>query len=143
MNYLIATHGEFSKGIIDAVHLIAGEDIQLDYFSMSKSKSAESAEIEVRKYLKEKKGQPLIVLTDVFGGSVANLFTSLLLEDNSFQLVTGVSLPMILSMVLTVESDSQMLVSLGIEEAKKGIVHVNELLLTKGGIGNDDIIIED
>ncbi|WP_207940733.1 PTS system, fructoselysine/glucoselysine-specific IIA component [Enterococcus sp. DIV2402] len=143
MNYLIATHGEFSKGIINAIKLIAGEDIQIDYYSMTQSKSADEAEIEAKEYLKQKDGQELIVLTDVFGGSVANLFTNLLLENYSFQLVTGVNLPMILTMLMSGETDSETIVASGIEEAKKGIIYVNELLVDQGGINNDDIIIED
>ena len=32
MKYLVATHGTFSKGIIDSLKLIAGEDIEIDCF---------------------------------------------------------------------------------------------------------------
>ncbi len=89
MKYLIATHGEFSKGIIDSVQLIIGEDTAIDYFCMTKSKSSEDASKEVKQYLVGIDEEPLIVLTDVFGGSVANLFTEFLLEGYDFQLITG------------------------------------------------------
>ncbi|HIY58268.1 MAG TPA: PTS mannose transporter subunit IIA [Candidatus Tetragenococcus pullicola] len=133
MRFLIATHGEFSKGITDSVRLIVGDSGTLDQFSMTKSKSQESAEIEVKDYLKKYQGPDLIVLTDVFGGSVANLFTNFLLQGYEFQLVTGVNLPLLLTLVLSEEADSFQSVTQGIEEAKKGIIHVNELIQQKGG----------
>jgi len=143
MKYLIATHGEFSKGIIDAAQLIAGSNNQIDYFSMTKSKGQEEAEEEVKNYLEKAQGQELVVLTDVFGGSVANLFTDYLLKGYKFQLVTGVNLPLVLTMLLTTDTDSQRLITNSIEEAKKGIIYINELIEKQGGDHNDNRIIED
>lgn len=142
MKYLIATHGEFSKGIIDSVQLIIGEDTAIDYFCMTKSKSSEDAAEEVKQYLANVKEEPLIVLTDVFGGSVANLFTECLLEGYDFQLVTGVNLPMLLNLLLS-EGSIEERISHSLEEAKKGILHVNACIENKGGVENDCIIIED
>ncbi|AYW47289.1 PTS mannose transporter subunit IIA [Tetragenococcus osmophilus] len=143
MKYLIATHGEFSKGIIDAAQLIAGNNNKIDYFSMTKSKGQEEAEEEVKNYLAKTQGQELVVLTDVFGGSVANLFTNFLLNGYKFQLVTGVNLPLVLTLLLSADTDSNTLIKNSIEEAKKGIVYINELIEKQGGDHNDDRIIED
>lgn len=143
MRYLIATHGEFSKGIIDAAQLIAGNNNKMDYFSMTKSKGQEEAEEEVKNYLEKTQGKELVVLTDVFGGSVANLFTNFLLNGYKFQLVTGVNLPLVLTMLLSADTDSDTLIKNSMEEAKKGIVSINELIEKQGGDHNDDRIIED
>ncbi|GAA3011317.1 PTS sugar transporter subunit IIA [Tetragenococcus solitarius] len=143
MKYLIATHGELSKGMIDAAQLIAGNNNDLDYFSMTKSKGQEEAEEEVKNYLENKQGKELVVLTDVFGGSVANLFTDFLLKGYEFQLVTGVNLPLVLTMLLSGDADSKTIITNSIEEAKKGIVYINELIEKQGGDHNDDRIIED
>lgn len=143
MKYLIATHGELSKGMIDAAELIAGNNNDLDYFSMTKSKGQEEAEEEVKNYLENKQGKELVVLTDVFGGSVANLFTDFLLKGYEFQLVTGVNLPLVLTMLLSGDADSKTIITNSIEEAKKGIVYINELIEKQGGDHNDDRIIED
>ena len=135
MKYLIATHGEFSKGIIDSVQLIIGEDTAIDYFCMTKSK-------EVKQYLVGIDEEPLIVLTDVFGGSVANLFTEFLLEGYDFQLITGVNLPMLLNLFLS-EGSIQDRINNSLEEAKRGILHVNACINSEGGVQDDSIIIED
>lgn len=142
MKYLIATHGEFSKGIIDSVQLIIGEDTAIDYFCMTKSKSSEDASKEVKRYLVGIDKEPLIVLTDVFGGSVANLFTEFLLEGYDFQLITGVNLPMLLNLLLS-EGSIQDRINNSLEEAKRGILHVNTCINSEGGVQDDSIIIED
>lgn len=142
MKYLIATHGEFSKGIIDSVQLIIGEETTIDYFCMTKSKSSEEATEEVKSYLADVKEEPLVVLTDIFGGSVANLFTEFLLEGYQFELITGVNLPMLLNLFLT-EGTLDERINNSIEEAKKGILRVNEYIKNRGGVENDSIIIED
>lgn len=128
MNYLVATHGEFSKGIIDAAQLIIGKSTQIDQFSMTKSKAQDEAEEEVKEYLEKMRGQDLVVLTDVFGGSVANLFTDFLLKGYKFQLVTGVNLPLVLTMLLSGNTDSKTAITSSIEEAKNGIIYINELI---------------
>ncbi|MDN6664451.1 MAG: PTS mannose transporter subunit IIA [Tetragenococcus koreensis] len=143
MNYLVATHGEFSKGIIDAAQLIIGKSTQIDQFSMTKSKAQDEAEEEVKEYLEKMRGQDLVVLTDVFGGSVANLFTDFLLKGYKFQLVTGVNLPLVLTMLLSGNTDSKTAITSSIEEAKNGIIYINELIENQGGEHYDDRIIED
>lgn len=146
MKYLVATHGEFSKGIIDSLKLIAGEDLQVDVFSMTKDKSASDAEKETKAYLEENQGQELIVLTDIFGGSVSNLFTNYLLEGFTFQLITGVNLPLLLTLVLAGETggvEVENLVETAIEEGKKGVLYVNQVIQAQGGEIDDTIIIED
>ena len=146
MKYLVATHGTFSKGIIDSLKLIAGEDIEIDCFSMTKEKSSDDAEAEMTAYLEQNQDQTLIVLTDVFGGSVANLFTNHLLNGYEFQLITGVNLPMLLSLILseeTAELSVEDWVLRGIEEGKKVMLHINQLIKQQGGQNNDDIFSED
>lgn len=140
MDYLIATHGEFSKGILNSLHLILGDAKHIDVFCMTKSKSEEDAEKEAEAYLNTKKGGQLIVFTDVFGGSVANLFTTYLLRGYDFQLITGVNLPLLLSILLSDETDVHKLVKASIKEAKEGIQYVNEVMKVQRQ--NEEDIIE-
>lgn len=53
-----------------------------------------------------------------------------------FELLTGVNLPMLLSIFLLVEEDTKLIVKSGLEEAKNGIVYVNELLENRNKIKN-------
>ncbi|MFQ4279266.1 PTS mannose transporter subunit IIA, partial [Clostridioides difficile] len=62
--------------------------------------------------------------------------TNLLLQGFKFELLTGVNLPMLLSILLLVEEDTKLIVKSGLEEAKNGIVYVNELLENQNKIKN-------
>ncbi|MDO2232199.1 hypothetical protein Q2448_23685, partial [Escherichia coli] len=62
--------------------------------------------------------------------------TNLLLQGFKFELLTGVNIPMLLSILLLVEEDTKLIVKSGLEEAKNGIVYVNELLENQNKIKN-------
>lgn len=135
--FLIATHGELSRELVDTSKLIIGSLANIEYFCMTKDKSADYAEKEIRSILsKNKDSEEFVVLTDVFGGSVANICTNLLLQGFKFELLTGVNLPMLLSILLLVEEDTKLIVKSGLEEAKNGIIYVNELLENRNKIKN-------
>lgn len=143
-NIIIGTHGHLSQEFIETAKLIAGDDIEIGYFCMTKGKSVEDAEREVRALLDVHNGKEVIVLTDVLGGSVANLFTTLL-KEYDFNLLTGVNLPMVLTALLTPFSDdsSETFISEVINEARNGIQYVNELFEKEGEDDLDDLINED
>lgn len=135
--FLIATHGKLSRELVDTSKLIIGSLNNVEYFCMTKDKSADDAEKEIRSILSNNKtNEEFVVLTDVFGGSVANICTNLLLKGFKFELLTGVNLPMLLSILLSVEEDTKLLTKSGLEEAKNGIIYVNELLESQNKIKN-------
>ncbi|MBY2476981.1 PTS mannose transporter subunit IIA [Clostridioides difficile] len=135
--FLIATHGKLSRELVDTSKLIIGSLNNVEYFCMTKDKSADDAEKEIRSILANNKtNEEFVVLTDVFGGSVANICTNLLLKGVKFELLTGVNLPMLLSVLLSVEEDTKLLTKSGLEEAKNGIIYVNELLESQNKIKN-------
>lgn len=143
--YLIATHGELSKAFIDTLELIAGSSSNVSYFKMTKLKSGDLAKEELKSILTTKgEDERFIVLTDVFGGSVSNICTELLLELKDFDIVTGLNLPMMLTMILSGEEKSiEDTISEGIQAAKDGIIHINKLVDSQEGSVEDDFIITD
>lgn len=136
-NFLIATHGELSAAFIETASMIIG-DYDIDFFSMTKEKSGQDAEKEIRQMFQSKNPEEhYIVLTDLYGGSVANIFTTLLMEGEEFELVTGVNLPMVLSILLSPETDIKKKVQQAITDAKEGIRYVNEVITEQ--IEEDDL----
>ena len=103
------------------------------------------AKEELRKMLTSKKeGERFIVLSDVFGGSVTNICTELIMELNDFDIITGVNLPMMLTMILAGEEASIAdTIAKGMRAAKDGIIHINQLLEEQKGSLEDDLIITD
>jgi len=142
--FLFATHGNLSKSFVDTVSLIVGDTSKVSYFQMTKNKSGDSAKDELRNILKNKKEEDyFIVLTDMFGGSVCNICTELLMELQNFELLSGLNLPMILTMLMAGEDTStEDLISQGLQAGKDGIMHLNHLLALQKGSVEDDLFSE-
>ncbi|SDN46234.1 PTS system, mannose-specific IIA component [Fictibacillus solisalsi] len=143
--YLIATHGELSKSFIETAQLIAGDAPNVTYFEMTKLKSGDMAKEELRRILTQKQeSEKFIVLTDLFGGSVSNICVELLSELKNFNVVTGVNLPMMLTMILSDEDQSiEDTISEGVQSAKAGIIHLNEMLASQKRSVDVDFVITD
>lgn len=144
-HFLIATHGELSKAFIETLELIAGHSTKVSYFGMTKLKSGDLAKEELRSILTSKDAdEHFIVLTDIFGGSVTNICTELLMELNDFDIISGLNLPMMLTMILAGQDQSvDDLIEEGVQAAKEGIIHINKLLESQKGSLEDDLIITD
>ncbi|MFL6560691.1 MAG: PTS sugar transporter subunit IIA [Bacillus sp. (in: firmicutes)] len=144
-HFLIATHGELAKAFIETMELIAGQSAKVSYFGMTKLKSGDSAKEELKTILTSKgEDEHFIVLTDVFGGSVTNICTELLVELNDFDIISGLNLPMMLTMVLASEEQSiATVIEEGVQAAKNGIIHINKLVESQKGVLEDDLIITD
>lgn len=128
---LVAAHGETARSLVQAADLITGDNKDLDYFCLTKNMSGEELEYTIKKYLDKEKNQQLIVLTDIFGGSVANAFMKFLIEGYQFDLITGVNLPLLLSLLLSPEKEINKKIDQGILEGKAGIIYVNERIKNK------------
>jgi mannose/fructose-specific phosphotransferase system component IIA len=144
-HFLIATHGELAKAFIETLDLIAGHSSKVSYFCMTKLKSGDLAKEELKEILISKEeGEHFIVLTDVFGGSVTNICTELLMELNDFDIISGLNLPMMLTMILASEEQTiEAVIEESVQAAKDGIIHVNKLLELQKGSMEDDLIITD
>ncbi|MFD2616563.1 PTS sugar transporter subunit IIA [Terrilactibacillus laevilacticus] len=128
---IIATHGELAKTLVETVELIIGQGHNIDYFCMTKSKSGETGKKELEELIFKENEKELVVFTDVFGGSVNNICSEILLgqpEDKKFHLVSGVNLPMILTTALSGPSNSMKeVLNESIQEAHNGIKYINDL----------------
>ncbi len=120
MKIILATHGTFSEGILNSAKLILGEELCEDIFTLSAyTKDDYDLHLEAIKKLNELEGEPLIVITDVFGGSVNNEFFALQKEFN-FELITGLNLPLLLEVISNRE---QLNIDLIVETSKHSIKH--------------------
>ncbi|GGE25922.1 PTS mannose transporter subunit IIA [Pullulanibacillus camelliae] len=142
--FLFATHGDLSKALINTVSMIIGDMPNVSYFQMTKLKSSATAKKELKEILTDKEeNDHFIVLTDMFGGSVCNICSELFMELKNFDLLTGVNLPMVLTMLLAGEEASIAdTISQGFEAAKNGIIHINEIIESQKGSVQDDITSE-
>lgn len=103
--YLIASHGKLAEGLYDTFVMVMGKNENLSFFG-AYTKAEEDMEEAVKEYVNGiKEEDELIVLTDVFGGSVNNEFMKYIGRKH-FYLVSGVSLPLLIEMVTDREPDT-------------------------------------
>lgn len=95
--FVMATHGNFAKGIKESIRLIAGEFDNLQALSCYTEENFNlNSEIEeILKY----QGGDIIVITDVFGGSVNNAFIEKTVENKNLHVISGLNLPLMLELL--------------------------------------------
>lgn len=119
---IIATHGDFSKGIKQSLQMIAGASAdEIITYQLRPGESASDFAEELAKELEA--DTQYLVLGDLFGASVVNSFVPLTQEPNVF-LVSGVNLNLALEFLLTPGELTDDLVDMVISNARDGIKRV-------------------
>ena len=98
MKFVIATHGTFADGIRESIKLIAGEFKNLKSLSCYTREDFNLKE-EINKILNEGKDEEIIVVTDIFGGSVNNAFLERIPENKNLYVISGLNLPLMLEVL--------------------------------------------
>jgi len=132
---LIATHGTFAEGIKCSLELILGKQ---DFVHTLCAYTGEISEVgtPIKKIIDSlKSDEELIVLTDLFGGSINNEFMNFISLPN-VHLICGLNLPLLFEIVMNINtSDLQKLINESIKTAQEQIQYCN-LLLKK----NDNVL---
>lgn len=98
MRFVMATHGTFAVGIKESIKLIAGEFKNLKALSCY-MKEDFNLKDEIDKILLEGKDEEIIVVTDIFGGSVNNAFVERIPENKNLFVISGLNLPLMLELL--------------------------------------------
>lgn len=98
MRFVMATHGTFADGIKESIKLIAGEFKNLKALSCY-MKEDFNLKDEIDKILLEGKDEEIIVVTDIFGGSVNNAFFERIPENKNLFVISGLNLPLMLELL--------------------------------------------
>lgn len=95
---LIVTHGDFSKGLLQAAEAIVGHQELAAAVSVSPGEPVASVRERFQSILEDlhSKGGPILVLADMVGGTPCNVVLPLLKEKKA-ALITGVNLYMLLT----------------------------------------------
>jgi PTS system mannose-specific IIA component len=129
---VVATHGKLAEEILRTAEGIVGPLPQCEAVSIGASQSMDACRGCLADAVKRvDTGEGVLVLTDMFGGTPANLALTFL--DERVEVVTGVNLPMILKLAtaraenLTVQAAAELVTSHG----QKNITLASELLRTR------------
>ena len=124
---ILASHGKLAAGMYDAVKLILGE--QQDVKIVSAYVDSKSLEETIKEAFPENPNEEVLVVTDVFGGSVNNAFLTKLKDYPKMHLMTGMNLGMLLECFIRrdtekLEETVQFILKAGME----GCVYCNALM---------------
>lgn len=125
---LVATHGNYAQGVISSLSIIAGQVNNITYINAyTESKNINEA-IETY-FEKVNEDDQVIILTDIFGGSVNQAAMNYLKKENVF-LITGFNLALLLELSML---DSEEIISENklreiVENSKAQIIYVNDVL---------------
>ncbi len=132
LGIVVATHGRLADEILHTAEGIVGKLEQCEAVSVGAESSMEDARARLGDAVKRvDSGDGVLVLTDMFGGTPANLALTFL--DEKLEVVTGVNLPMILKLA-TARSDAPSLhaaAELVTSYGQKNITLASELLRTR------------
>ena len=93
---VVVTHGNLGKELIRAAELIKGELKGVIPVTVDAAKGVEELKKEMTLAIKKAdKGEGVLILTDLFGGTPSNISLSFLKKD-TVEVITGVNLPMLL-----------------------------------------------
>jgi PTS system mannose-specific IIA component len=102
---VVAAHGNFGSELLQSAQMIIGPVMNAKAVSITHESSMETIRAEVAEAIAEvgKDGHGVIIVTDMFGGTPANVSMTFL-EPQSVEVMTGVNLPMILKFFNSQES---------------------------------------
>ena len=93
---LIATHGCFAEGLLNAVELIAGKQEKAKTIGLYHGDGIEELEQKIRTAIKElDDGDGVLAFVDILGGSPSNMVLKCMADMKYFKAIAGVSMGMV------------------------------------------------
>ena len=120
---LLASHGDLAYGVYSSLKIIMGEQKNISTLC-AYNKEDFDLKKEVWKIINDlKDDDKLIIVTDIFGGSVNNEFM------NNLYLVSGLNLPLVMELMLIQdESNIDSMIQNALETSIKTIKYCNPII---------------
>ena len=122
---LLITHGSYGEALVqNACHVLNKRPVQLNQLGVSAQDDPLDLLPRARAMLNMvENGKGVLVMTDVFGASPANL-ASKLLEPGRIEGITGVNLPMLLRALTYREKGMETLLTRAIAGGRDGVFNM-------------------
>ena len=96
---LVVSHGRLADALISSVESLVGKLQRIRGVSIWPKDKEEEIKDQIQKKMAEvEDGDGVVILTDILGGTPTNLSLSLL-EDEKIEVVTGVNMPMLMTLL--------------------------------------------
>ncbi len=126
---VVAAHGSLAQELVQTTSFIVGEQENIVAITVDPSASVDEMKNAIKKAIRQvDSGDGILILTDMFGGTPANMSLSFL-EEGKVEVITGVNLPMLIRLsqcreAMTLAEAAQSLV----EYARKSINQATQIL---------------
>lgn len=136
---IIASHGSLAEGMLSAIKMIAGEQEYVSAYGLDKYQTPNNIYNAVKQEIDKNPKDHFIICCDIPCGSVHNALV-VLCENDNVQLVSGINLGLILSLVLANPEDLTRETMLNmIEEARKNLMYFDKEAILASNLKEDDL----
>ncbi len=101
---LVCSHGRLAEGIVNSLNIIMGNTKGIEYISFYEEGEGAGELKKISDYLEKNKDNNLIILTDLFGGSVNQEVMKMESIYNNFRIITGMNFPLLLELSIVLEN---------------------------------------
>ena len=124
---VLASHGYLAEGMKNSAQIIVGKSAKI-YTICAYVKEGITLESQINELFDSfPEDDEMIVVTDIFGGSINNEFM-IRAQEGGYWLIAGMNLPLVLSLWYETENLTEKQLETNISEASEGIVLCNKLL---------------
>lgn len=128
IRYLFASHGPLASGMAESVKFIAGRDKHIDTICAYMDPSVGLVQQIEDVFNTYDSNDEIVVLTDLYGGSVNNEFINLL-QKKKFYLVAGMSMALAIQILMTLdENDLETGIKNAVNEGNSAVIYCNDLI---------------
>ena len=115
----MASHGSFASGIKNSLDILLGKSDNVSVIDAYLTQDNFEEQLEI--YLSTiPENEPVIMLSDLYGGSVNQKMVLHLTRPNTF-LIAGINLPMVLSLALNTEAVTRDSLLKTVEESREAL----------------------
>ena len=127
---VIAAHGALAEELLNTAVFIVGEMPGVEAISIDPSRHIEEIQKKIKSAIKKvDTGHGVLILTDMFGGTPANMTLSFL-EEGKVEVITGINLPMLIKLSQCIRNSSSLeeTTSTVVEHGKRSISQASAIL---------------
>lgn len=123
MNFgiIICTHGSTGVEMLNSVRMITGIEDGLEAIEFKDDNSPEDVLDSYNRAIKNFNKDNYIILTDIKGGTPFNCAARIAMQNNNCHVLTGVNIPMVISLVLDSSDSIDATINNSLEEGKLAI----------------------
>ncbi|HBH5757693.1 TPA: PTS fructose transporter subunit IIA, partial [Enterococcus faecium] len=125
---ILASHGEFAQGLKQTATMIIGDSVPIHALSAFRDED-ESILVQIKKLLATIDIEETYILTDILGGSVNNDMLTIIKEYEGLQLITGMNLPLVISIATYNGKIGESELEKLIRESQQSVIDCRKLLV--------------